>query len=770
MKKYFVSLLLFFIFNSLAQTTLISAGSSWKYFDGGVLPAANWNQASFNDASWSNGSTEIGYGDGDENTIASYGPSSSNKFVTTYFRKTISIVNPSIYTFLDLGVVCDDGCVVYVNGVEVYRQNMPSGTINNNTLASSTVAWPFEDDWTNSGFSPLTLVAGNNVIAVEAHQDDVTSSDISFNFELNAYTTPQPITVLRGPYLQKANQNQITICWRTDNACDSKIEFGLSPSALTQEVVDPAFVTNHFITINGLSENTKYYYKIGSSSGMISSSYEQSFQTHPQEGSTDTYRFWVIGDAGSAEVEQDLVTQSFLNYNQGKRLDGWIMLGDNAYESGFDNEYQGGVFDAYPQILPNTVLWPSPGNHDYNNHIPLSPAPAYYEIFNLPTNAEAGGQPSGTEKYYSWNFGNVHFISLDSYDEGRGPTDPMALWLETDLASNSLPWVVVYWHHPPYTKGSHDSDNWLLDGELIDMRENILPILENYGVDLVLNGHSHSYERTPLLDGHYGNSGSLNPAIHFKDPGSGDYVNECPYLKYTNNGVGHLGTVYAVVGCSGKTSSVDSDWPHPAMYSYAEGTLGSMLIEVKNNRMDCKFITSDGIIYDQFSIVKNAGGFSQIEVCQGDQITLTPSWGGNAYWQPSNLWAASYTFNALIPSVYFAEDTLGCFADTIEVVLADPVNCGLTIEEQKLNEISLLNPLIKQGEILQILIGEGVNFNQLKVDLFAMNGSCVFSSNYEVTQQILLIPTQAITANGTYVLNVSGPIPSASHSFLFVVK
>src|SRR5690606_34030298 len=104
-------------------------------------------------------------------------------------------------------------------------------------------------------------------------------------------------------------------------------------------------------------------------------------------------------------------------------------------------------------------------------------APAYYDIFHLPKNAEAGGYASGTEKYYSWNLGNIHFISLDSYDEGRNTSDPMAQWLVQDLANNTLPWIIAYWHHPPYTKGSHNSDDWLLDDELIDMRENILPIL-----------------------------------------------------------------------------------------------------------------------------------------------------------------------------------------------------------------------------------------------------------------------------------------------------
>ena len=75
----------------------------------------------------------------------------------------------------------------------------------------------------------------------------------------------------------------------------------------------------------------------------------------------------------------------------------------------------------------------------------------------------------------------------------------MMTWLEADLQNNDKLWVIAFWHHPPYSKGSHDSDT---EGKLIDMREIVLPLVEQYGADLVLSGHSHSYERSYLIDGH----------------------------------------------------------------------------------------------------------------------------------------------------------------------------------------------------------------------------------------------------------------------------
>ncbi len=165
---------------------------------------------------------------------------------------------------------------------------------------------------------------------------------------------------------------------------------------------------------------------------------------------------------------------------------------------------------------------------------------------------------SGTEAYYAFDYGNIHFISLESYETDRSPGGAMMTWLENDLAANDKDWVIAFWHHPPYTKGSHDSDT---EGRLIDMREVALPILEAYGVDLVLGGHSHSYERSYLLDGHYGTSDSLSAAM-ILDAGDGREDGAGAYYKPAYSI--QSGAVYAVAGSSGKTSSGSLD--HPAMY------------------------------------------------------------------------------------------------------------------------------------------------------------------------------------------------------------
>ncbi|HXG49736.1 MAG TPA: Ig-like domain-containing protein [Methylomirabilota bacterium] len=173
------------------ETLLIAAGSEWRYLDDGSNQGSAWRQPDFDDSGWSVGPAELGYGDADEATVVRYGPSAANKYITTYFRRTFEVEDPTIITNLVLGLLRDDGAVVYLNGVEAYRNNLPAGPIAYNTLAVTAV----EDDDTflSANLDPALLVVGPNVIAVEIHQQAVNSSDISFDLRLAAQVTePRP--------------------------------------------------------------------------------------------------------------------------------------------------------------------------------------------------------------------------------------------------------------------------------------------------------------------------------------------------------------------------------------------------------------------------------------------------------------------------------------------------------------------------------------------------------------------------------------------------
>src|SRR5205085_9036264 len=115
-------------------TTLFSYGSTWKYWDQNTRPSG-WQNTAFVDGSWPSGPGQFGYGDGDESTIINYGPSSTTKYITTYFRKAINIANIAAYSSFIMSLKYDDGFVVYVNGTEVNRTTMHAGGIAHSTLA-----------------------------------------------------------------------------------------------------------------------------------------------------------------------------------------------------------------------------------------------------------------------------------------------------------------------------------------------------------------------------------------------------------------------------------------------------------------------------------------------------------------------------------------------------------------------------------------------------------------------------------------------------------
>jgi hypothetical protein len=580
--------------SATVDTTLIAFGSSWKYLDNGSNQATAWRVDGFPDGGWATGNAELGYGDGDEATVVSFGPNSGAKYITTYFRKTFNVPDPSLFQSLSLTLLCDDGAVAFLNGTEVRRTNMPGGAIAFNTLASV----QGEEITDVVSINPALLNTGTNVLAVEIHQAAITSSDISFDAQLVGSTTTLQLT--RGPYLQSGTPSSIVVRWRTNAPSSSHVTYGLSPSSLVQSATDSALTTEHVVTLSGLSANTRYYYSVGSTTETIAGGdADHSFVTSPAVGTPVPTRIWVLGDSGTADANAQAVRNAYYSFAGSTQPNLWLMLGDNAYESGLDSEYQAAVFNMYPFTLKQSVLWPTLGNHDGTAANSSNQSGPYYDMFTLPKAGEAGGFASGTEAYFSFDYGNIHFINLESFETDRSATGPMMTWLQSDVNSTTQKWIIAFWHHPPYSKGSHDSDTEI---ELVEMRQNALPILEAAGVDLVLSGHSHAYERSFLIDGHYGTSTTFTAGMK-KDGGSGRLDGTGSYHKPTAGKAAHEGAVYTVAGSSGQASGGTLN--HPAMF-ISLNLLGSMVLDVDDLRLDAKFVDNTGTVRDYFTIEKGS--------------------------------------------------------------------------------------------------------------------------------------------------------------------
>jgi len=422
--------------------------------------------------------------------------------------------------------------------------------------------------------------------------------------------------VVRGPYLQSGTSTNLLVRWRTDQAGVGRVSFGTNPAALNLFSDGSNSTTHHSVLLANLLPETVYYYSIGLSNLTLAGNASYHFRTAPPPGSRRPMRIWVLGDFGFTNASAGPVRNAYENFTTNRSTEVWLMLGDNAYHNGGDEVWQVGVFNTYSNLLRQSVVWSTIGNQETGGAATLSPTRPYLEAFSFPTSGEAGGVASGTEKYYSFDYGNAHFVCLDSMSSARTNGSPMHQWLEADLAANTNEWLIAFWHHPPYSKGSNDSD---VRTEQIEMRNGFVPLLEAHGVDLVLGGHSHSYERSYLMDGHYGLSSNFTTNF-LRNSGNGRLDGAGAYLKPTLGEGPRAGAVYAVTGSGAALGGGPLN--HPAMYR-SLNQLGSMVVDIHANRLEGKFLRETGVIDDYFTILKgtSALGITTVSV-SSNQISL----------------------------------------------------------------------------------------------------------------------------------------------------
>ena len=746
-----------------------SATSGWKYYlnTSGVPTSPpntggfDWKSIHYNttDTYWVNSaSAPLGY----SSSGASYGSYATTTNIngsytgsnikTSYYRHS-SINDPNLqsYTSLSLNVKRDDGIIVYLNEIEVYRDNIPTGTVSPATKAIGYVGSAgidqYDSDENISGpitisgtllasvLSKYPLDPTKLTITAEVHQWDPTdglftaSSDSFFDLSLSGTLGPLTPLINRGPYLQLPTPFGMQVRWSTNTSEIGKVCYSdlgpISPSnpgtCQTQTITTPT--TDHIVDITGLSNSQKYYYSIQHFSSSLKEESAEHFFITPTyfENPNQTTRIWVTGDCSEKStydpdytLKQAAVLSGFENFKTANgipKADLWLLLGDNAYDFGTNAEYGTNFFDKYDNlstthIMKQTPIMPCAGNHDYYGGSPISTGVksilntnhvfttlggitvsdlfgatydgsttlaisdfrltknnAFYDVFSQPTATLPKYNVSTTsykKSYYSYNHNNIHFVCLDSYgfynnyllygDIHDYPIPPNSStnqqfdWLISDLNAAKLDpdikWTILYWHHSPYTKGGgHDSDLTTADELiLVGIREKLIKYLDesNYKIDLILNGHSHSYERSKLLKGHYNieswynastNNNPLLPtnSIPSNANSSGKYTSssDCPYIKNQSNPANE-GIIYVVTGSAGEVQRKSTparipighsalngaSFPANAIPGLVNGTIqdvlgGSFYIEIKDNRLDAKFIDETGTVGDQFSIFKD---------------------------------------------------------------------------------------------------------------------------------------------------------------------
>ncbi|CAG0929230.1 partial Alkaline phosphatase, partial [Planctomycetaceae bacterium] len=354
-------------------------------------------------------------------------------------------------------------------------------------------------------------------------------------------------SLTRGPYLQAAGQSTITLVWNIDVSAPCVLRWGTKPAPAWENVQSLEAARVHSVTLNALRPDTRYFYEVEGDGVVLATGADCYFDTYPPLQSRKPFTFLAWGDSGTGDANQGAVA-SQMNALSPRPAFG-LGIGDLIYPAGEAANYNPRFFTPYAPLLRNLVIWPAMGNHD----AATQNGKPYRDAFVLPTT-------SGTELYYSFDYGNAHFTCLDSqvtYFAGSAARNAMLAWLTADLDAanaNGARWKFVFFHHPPYSKGTHDSD---AEAQLAWMRNNLNPIMEARGVDFVLTGHSHVYERSYLLKNNAALQTSLNDYTKIATPD---------------------GTIYIVTGCGGKTGSGTLN--HPLM-AFAQGDIaGNTVIDV----------------------------------------------------------------------------------------------------------------------------------------------------------------------------------------------
>ena len=482
MKKRLLIVLIFagMISFSKAQTQLINSGDIWKYLDDGSNQGTAWTAIGFNDAAWKSGPSMLGYStDGTDTvkTTVSYGSDPNNKYITTYFRKTITIADISKIISLSANIIRDDGIVVYINGTEVLRNNMPTGTITNTTFASTVLGDPSENYWNAFSLDASKLVAGNNEIAVEIHQANATSTDIMFDMKLtaNVQTPVLNVNFRKGPYLiYPLDNSKMNVLWQVDTIAKSKIEWGVDTNYASghDSTAEYGADHQHKYTISGLTADNKYFYRIS----MGSQKYTGSFKAGLSDNDTKL-SFFVWGDTRDNAANQSQITTSINNeIASNPEYQTFIMhVGDWVLadaESNWTNEFFNRSYPENLKLHANLPMMGVKGNHEGAGVV-------YQKYF--PYNYQSGGY------FYSYDYGPIHIACVDQYVNYAAGSSQLT-WLENDLKNSTKKWKFLVFHEPGYSAaGSHPNNT--------AVQQLIQPLCIKYHASIVFCGHNHYYAR-----------------------------------------------------------------------------------------------------------------------------------------------------------------------------------------------------------------------------------------------------------------------------------
>ena len=407
--------------------------------------------------------------------------------------------------------------------------------------------------------------------------------------------------VTRKPYLQIPTPTSMVVRWQTGTGVIGKLYYGTSPLALVQTAPEPEVERiYHEVKVTGLQPETKYYYSVA---GPQRGNKDLYFITPPLPGKSVPVRIWIISDFGQTSSEQNPRRQETVarwdTFNNNSTHASFVLsIGDQSEDDAI-YQIQHDFFNQVENVLINSPLYTTIGNHD--DHDTLR---NYLRTFTLPANAEAGGATSGTEKYYSFDYSNIHVVVLCTEIYDSTGMKKQTEWLKKDLEKNHQQWLIACLHQPFHSGGYHPSDE---NKSTQERRKEWLPLLFAHGVDLILQGHNHIYERSYMVDNLVGKAmevtakNKIDTCLGREDEGK-------PYYKKTGTGKGTIFITCAAGGVSNPSKNFVHYPVFPVYYS-ARKVEGSLVIDVNRNRLDVNFLCDEinekgSHIWDHFTILK----------------------------------------------------------------------------------------------------------------------------------------------------------------------
>jgi Calcineurin-like phosphoesterase/Secretion system C-terminal sorting domain len=491
-----ILILTLWVGNLLSETVLQESGptgGAWHYLDDGSNQGTAWKETNFVYSSWSSGNPLLGFDTADPPEHTDYQTTLNSGHITYYFHKTFSVSEVEMIPALKLNILRDDGAVVYLNGTEVVRSNMPSGAITHTTLASVVTDGDAEGVYYGYKIDPANLVEGTNHLAVEVHQHTIGSSDVRFDLQLLA------VGARKQPYLMYTGDNKtMQVNWQLYYYYQCSIEWGVgtSYSLGNSNTTEYGSDHQHKYLISDLTPGTKYYYRV-TISDEVDEVYEGKFNAAPADGATDVSFLAYSDTQDNPNIHDGIAAEIISAYKAETKYQSIIihagdMAGEGDIESDRDGELYNDANTNIRELFLNLPIQAIMGNHEFTG--------ALFDKYRA--YPEPSPDPDGTthQRYWSFDYGPVHFSMLDVYaypaDKDFGTAQ--LNWLSSDLSSTSKIWKVVVVHEPGWSAGVPDEGHSNND----NVQNYLHPLCRDNNVALVLNGHNHYYARA-LKDGVY---------------------------------------------------------------------------------------------------------------------------------------------------------------------------------------------------------------------------------------------------------------------------